>query len=317
VERSGHLRAPGYRPFYLGIVPLKLPQMPETHFATSRFAKRKLFPRYNLGASRFGHRMTRRQSPGVVDPESPWKLTQRDFSWPLHPYKMTVSEWQALLTRAKLGDPEAEWGVADRFGDGCEDHKGKILVKRSAQRAAAWFRRAAEHGCVPAQNTLGVLLSNGNGVRKNVPDAFTWLRRAVRAGDTCAAHNLAITYREIGKLTMAAKWFRKVADAGDDDALVQLGIHYYWGKGVRKNPEAAIQCFRNAAKGKNISGYGKDDAFFCLGLGYFEGKGVKRSLQLARKLFERANLDNDNPAAGKMLRQLALGARTSSIAATG
>ncbi len=242
----------------------------------------------------------------VVDSESPWKLTRRDFSWPLHPYRMSVSEWRALLARAKRGDSEAEWGVADRFGDGCKDHKGKILVQRSARRAAEWFRRAAAHGNGNAQNNLGVLLSNGDGVTKNIKEALRWLRKAVCAGNTCASHNIAITYRQIGKLRMAVKWFRKSADAGDEDALIQLGIHYYWGKGVRKNPEAAIRCFRKATEGKNVSAYGRDDAFFCLGLGYFEGKGVKRSLQTASKLFQRANLDNDHPAAGKMLRQLAL-----------
>jgi TPR repeat protein len=238
-----------------------------------------------------------------IDSEFPWKLTQRDFDW-TYGYKMSVSEWRALLARAKRGDPEAEWGVADRYGDGCKDNRGRILVRRSARKAAQWFRRAAEHGCAPAQNTLGVLLSNGDGVTKNVKEALLWLRRAFRAGDASVANNLAITYREIGNLRTAVRWFRKAADGGDDDALLQLGIHYYWGKGVKRNQQAAIRCFRRATKGKFISGYGRDDAFFCLGLGYFEGKGVERSLGTARKLFQRANTDNDHPAARQMLRQL-------------
>jgi TPR repeat protein len=85
---------------------------------------------------------------------------------------------------------------------------------------------------------LGVLLSNGNGVRKNVKEALVWLRKAFRAGDSCARHNIAVTYREKGDLKTAVKWFRNAAEADDHDALIQLGIHYYWGKGVRKNPRA-------------------------------------------------------------------------------
>ena len=240
----------------------------------------------------------------VIDSESPWKMTRRNFKWPLGGYKMSASEWQSLLARAKRGDPEAEWGVADRYDDRCMDNKGKLLVRRSARRAAQWLRRAAEHGCAPAQNSLGVRLGNGDGVTKNVQEALSWLRKAFHAGDTCAASNIALTYRENGKLGAAVRWFRKSIAAGDDDDLVQLGIHYFWGKGVRKNPKAAVRCFRKATKGKNICEAGRDDAFFFLGIAYFEGKGVRTSISNARRLFERANIDNDHPAARTMLRHL-------------
>jgi TPR repeat protein len=240
----------------------------------------------------------------VIDSESPWRVTLRDWNWPLYTYKMSASEWRALLARAKQSDPEAEWEVADRYGDGCKNHSGKILVKRSRKKAAQWFRRAAEHGLGPAQNTWGVLLSNGDGVRKDLDEALSWLRRAFRAGDTCAAQNIAITYRQIGDLRNAVKWFRKSADAGDGDALIQLGIHYYWGMGVRKNPKAAVRCFRIATKAKHISEGGRDDAFFFLGIAYYEGRGVQASMSSAGKFLKRANIDGDHVAADKMLSKL-------------
>jgi TPR repeat protein len=249
-------------------------------------------------------RGTLNSNDSVIDSESPWRVTLRDWNWPLYTYKMSASEWRALLARAKQSDPEAEWEVADRYGDGCKNHSGKILVKRSRKKAAQWFRRAAEHGLSPAQNTLGVILSNGDGVRKDVDEALSWLRRAFHAGDACAAQNIAITYRQIGDLRTAVKWFRKSADAGDGDALIQLGIHYYWGKGVRKNPKAAMRCFRAASKAKFISEGGRDDAFFLLGVAYSEGGGVRASIPSARRLFKRANIDNDHPAARKMLLHL-------------
>jgi len=246
--------------------------------------------------------MAKRQS--LIDSESPWRVTLRDWNYRLYTYKMSASGWRTLLARAKQGDPEAEWEVADRYGEGCKNHSGKILVKRSRKKAALWLRRAAQHGLSPAQNTLGVILSNGDGVKRDIDEALSWLRKAFHAGDTCAAQNIALTYRQIGDLRTAVKWFRKSADAGDGDALVQLGIHYYWGKGVRKNPRAAVGCFRAATKVKYISEVGRDDAFFLLGVASFEGKGVKPSIKNAKKMFERANIDNDNPAARKMLGQL-------------
>jgi TPR repeat protein len=252
--------------------------------------------------------MTKRQSLDqlgvVIDSESPWKVTQRDWNCPLGTYEMSVPEWQALLARAKRGDPESEWGVADRYGDGCKSQSGKIVVRRSRRKAAQWFRRAAGHGLSAAQNTLGVLLGNGDGVGKNSNEALLWLRKAFHAGDVVAGQNIAITYREIGDLRTAVKWFRKSANAGDGDALVQLGIHYYWGKGVRKNPKGAVRCFRMASKAKNICEAGRDDAFFFLGVAYSDGEGVRTSIPNAIRLFKRANVDNDHPAARKMLLHL-------------
>ncbi len=239
----------------------------------------------------------------VIDAESPWRVTQRGWDCS-YSYKTSVSEWQSLLAQARNGDREAEWEVADRYSDGCKDNRGKVTVRRSAAKAAQWFRRAAEHGSGPAQNNLGILLSNGHGVRKNVEEALLWLRKAFRAGNTCAAQNIAITDRENGDLKAAFKWFRRAAGAGDGDALIQLGIHYYWGKGVRRNPRAAVRCFRAATKVKNISGVGRDDAFFFLGIAYLEGRGVQASIPNAKRFFKQANIDSDHAAADQLLSKL-------------
>lgn len=146
----------------------------------------------------------------VVNCESPWTLRLRGGTWS-RGYRTSTSEWRSLLAQAKNGDPEAEWGIADRYADGCKDRRGKIIVRRSATKAAQWFWRAAEHGSAAAQNTLGVMLSNGDGVRKNVDQALFWLKKAYRSGNSCAAQNIAITYRENGDLKAAVKWFRNAA----------------------------------------------------------------------------------------------------------
>jgi uncharacterized protein len=239
----------------------------------------------------------------VIDSESPWKVTLRGWDYS-YGYRTSASEWQSLLARARNGDAEAEWEVADQYADGSKDKRGKVTVRRSAAKAARWFRRAAEHGSDKAQNNLGILLGNGTAVGKNVDEALSWLRKAFRAGNSCAAQNIAITYRENGDQKTAFKWFRRAAEAGDGDALIQLGIHYYWGKGVRRNPRAAVRCFRAATKEKDISGWGRDDAFFFLGIAYYEGRGVHASIPNAKKFFKQANIDGDHVAADKMLSKI-------------
>jgi TPR repeat protein len=79
------------------------------------------------------------------------------------------------------------------------------------------------------------MLSDGDGVEKNLNLAIRWLKRTHKGGEPCAANNIAITYREKGNFKRAVHWFKKCADSGDDEALLQLGIHSFWGKGVRKD----------------------------------------------------------------------------------
>jgi len=214
----------------------------------------------------------------VIDPRFPWKLPRIDREFPPYPFRMSIAKWRTLVARAKHGDAQAEWEVAECYQDGCKDKAGKILVRRSARKAIEYLRRAAEHGCAPAQCTLGVLLGDMERAGRNPREALVWLKRAFHAGVSCAASNIAITHRQAGNFRKAVHWFRTSVASGDDDALIQLGIHYYWGKGVRKNSTAAVRYFRKATRGKNICEAGRDDAFFYLGIAYLEGKGVRASI---------------------------------------
>lgn len=208
----------------------------------------------------------------MVGPANPWKL-QRLESGSNHPYKMTAAQWRLLLRRAEQCDAEAQWEVAERHFDGCKDQSGRILVNRSFRKGFEWLQRSAESGLAAAQNTLGVLLGNGDGFDKDPCRALVWLKRAFRGTDSCAAINVAITYREVGNSRRAVFWFRRSVSLGDDSARIQLGIHYYWGIGIRRNAAAAIRCFRRAINGQNLSEADREDAFFYLGIAYLEGKG--------------------------------------------
>ena len=241
----------------------------------------------------------------VIDPLMPWKLPFDDTDTsPLSNYSMSAAEWEILLQKAEDGDPEAQWEVADRYHDGCKDENGSILVEASSEKAVEWFRKAADAGYVSAQNNLGIMLGDGDGVEKNPDFALYWLKKSYRAGDQNAAQNIAITYRENGKFKRAIHWFIKLASTGDEDAILQLGIHYFWGKGLRRDYLKAIDCFQKAIKGKNICEASRDNAYFYLAIAYLEGKGLPKSIPTARKLLKRANKDNDHPAAREFLRKM-------------
>jgi CHAT domain-containing protein/Flp pilus assembly protein TadD len=108
----------------------------------------------------------------------------------------------------------------------------------------------AERGDAEAQNDLGLMYLNGEGVTQNDVEA--------------------------------AKWFRKAAEQGQADAQVNLGWMYNYGKGVTKNDSEAIKWHRKAAE----QGYAQ--AQFILGARYSLGKGVAQNGVEAAKWFLKA-----------------------------
>lgn len=69
--------------------------------------------------------------------------------------------------------------------------------------------------------------------------------------------------------------FKKLADAGDLDAVNYLGVHYYMGAGVRRN-------FRTAAEWYEIAALaGHPGAQKNLGVMYYHGLGVKQNYHRA------------------------------------
>ena len=134
-----------------------------------------------------------------------------------------LREVQAAINAADYGKavgllkPLADAGNAEALyvlGRLTLDGKG---VKKNEQRAALFFRQAAEKGDISAQNAWGTALASGQGVRRN--------------------------YRE------AARWFRKAAEQGHVGAQLSLADCYANGWGVPKDPDQAAW-WRDKATGE-------------------------------------------------------------------
>jgi len=57
-----------------------------------------------------------------------------------------------------------------------------------------WYRKAAEQGDGEAQNNIGVMYENGQGVWEDYAAAVEWYARAAEQGVPRAQNNLAIMY---------------------------------------------------------------------------------------------------------------------------
>ena len=96
--------------------------------------------------------------------------------------------------------------------------------------AAKWYEIAAEQGNATAQNNLGVMYGNGQGVQQDYQKAMEWYRKAAEQGHADAQHNLGLFYYNGSGVQQdyqkAMEWYRKAAEQGNATAQNNLGVLY-------------------------------------------------------------------------------------------
>ena len=126
----------------------------------------------------------------------------------------------------------------------------------------------------------------------------------------------------------AAKIWKRAVELGNVDAMVDLGLSYEKGLGVKLDKKKALQLFRMAADRGDAfaqsnlgallhsdkkfeesfryltlaADQGFTDGEFNLGLGYRDGKGTEVDLGKARYWFERAAAKGDESARKNLAR---------------
>ena len=110
----------------------------------------------------------------------------------------------------------------------------------------------ALQGDAQAQFALGIMYSDGKGVRQNDAEAAKWFRKSAEQGFAKAQYNLGNSYhqgRGVGQSHReAAKWYRKAAEQGFALAQFNLGNMYARGAGVEQNDAEAVKWYRLAAE---------------------------------------------------------------------
>ncbi|MEJ2137613.1 MAG: tetratricopeptide repeat protein, partial [Desulfofustis sp.] len=97
-----------------------------------------------------------------------------------------INELQALSEQV-TADSQYDLGLLYALGE---------KVPQDYQKAAIWFRKAAEQGHARAQSNLGYMYLRGEGVPQDYPQAVTWFRRAAEQGNVHAQFNLGDIYRK-------------------------------------------------------------------------------------------------------------------------
>jgi predicted aspartyl protease len=146
---------------------------------------------------------------------------------------------------------------------------------RSGAQAIVWYRKAADQGnglANVAQDVLGVMYFNGQGVPQDYAQAVAWWRKAADQGNATAQFSLGAMYVNghgvAQDYAQALIWFRKAADQGNAEAQDNLGWMYANGQGEPQDYAQALIWLRKAAD------QGNADAQGVLGEMYRDGRGV-------------------------------------------
>lgn len=172
-----------------------------------------------------------------------------------------------LEARAREGDAAAMMMLA------LARERGEHGLKIDRAAAHAWRLRAAEAGDVTAMLRVGIDLSRGKDVPKDIATAQRWLTQAAERGSGSAADTLGDLFhagREVPQDYAASfKWYARAWELAYRPARRQLAYHYEKGLGTEKDLGEAFALYRV------LAGEGDGWAASRLGAMFASGQGVE------------------------------------------
>lgn len=144
---------------------------------------------------------------------------------------------------ANDGDAAAMVKLGELYQDG-------LGGPRNCEKAAEWYRKAADAGSAVAMNSLALMYEFGWGRNADYAEAAEWYRKAAERGHVAAMHNLGDLYSDGRGVKQdyaeAAKWYRQAAERGHPAAMNHLAGLYLNGWGVPQDHLEAEKWYRKA-----------------------------------------------------------------------
>jgi TPR repeat protein len=170
-----------------------------------------------------------------------------------------------------------------------QDVVGAMVILASQLRSIApteafnWFCAASARGNSAATTQVGLMISNGDGVPRDLARAARWFQMAANGGDDHGRTCLADCYLYGDGVPKdpphAVALLQDSADDGDPRAIDLLGGCYHQGNGVPKNDDEAFKLFSRAHD------LGLPSAAANLGVLYMNGDGVPHDWHKGVSLF--------------------------------
>ena len=189
-----------------------------------------------------------------------------------------------LEKKAKEGNPDAEFSYGTYYGD---------LEIRSydPEKAFYWFSKAAEKNIPLALNNLAWMYIYGTGVKEDVIKGKELMLKAAELGDESSQESLAKLYTGYDDILFpnykeAFKWFEILAKKGSLFAKYDMGVCYFYGRGVPEDKSKAVEIWKSILeevvekKNNNIKYWVCVSLYEC----YHGGWGVAKDEEKAKEL---------------------------------
>ncbi|MBO6224712.1 MAG: sel1 repeat family protein [Psychrobacter sp.] len=149
------------------------------------------------------------------------------------------------------------------------------------------MQSAANKGEIQAQLMMGIFHHEGSaGLTKDSAKAFNWYKKAAQAGNQDAQFSLASMYESGDGIdqnyALAKNWYEKAAAQGDSDSQYVLGSMYYNGTGVAQNYTTAFNWYQKSANQGNMAAENN------LGDMYRKGEGVAQDVKKAFSWYQKS-----------------------------
>lgn len=136
------------------------------------------------------------------------------------------------------------------------------------QMALQSLEQLWEEGYSIAAHLLGKCYRDGVGTFADTTLAVRWFRKSAEAGNDCSQYALGELLLQLGRPENAVPWLHRAASQGNSFAQYQLGKLYCSGSDAPKDMAFAIRCWKSAAVNENAY------AQFALGRFYLAGKEI-------------------------------------------
>gem|GEM_PF-3409032 len=197
----------------------------------------------------------------------------------------TISNRWSSVRFEDLRQAADKGDVTAQYYLGCTYQDGNGVVKDLSE-AFKWQKLAANNGLVRAQKVVGSMYYSGAGVPQDYSSAAKFFLLAAENGNAPAQSSIGYLYRNgLGvtkDLGESVKWYRKAADQGVAEAQRMMGIMLQFGEGVGTNLDEATAWYQKAVQ------QGDAQAQMNLGWMYENGIGVSTNYVEAARLYRLA-----------------------------
>ena len=156
-----------------------------------------------------------------------------------------------FATALREWKPFADQGYANAQNNLGFMYKNGQGVVQDFKEAVRWYRLAADQGDANGQANLGRMYDKGEGVAQDFKEALRLYRLAAGQGNTVGQFNLGNCYDKGQGVPQdykeAVRWFRLAANQGYAPAQVNLGVMYDNGEGVAQSKIVAYALYNLSA----------------------------------------------------------------------